>query len=141
MKIILTKDVPGFGRAGEIKEASDGYARNFLLRRRLALPATAELLAKVQIEEQTRQNRLKEQEESAGALKYKLEAKTFVVKAKANKDRLFAAIHEKNIAAATGLDAKQIVISEPIKTLGMHEVEAKLFENIKAKIKISVESL
>ena len=141
MKIILTKDVPGFGRAGEIKEASDGYARNFLLRRRLALPATAELLANVQIEEQTRQNRLKEQEESAGALKYKLEAKTFVVKAKANKDRLFAAIHEKNIAAATGLDAKQIVISEPIKTLGMHEVEAKLFENIKAKIKISVESL
>lgn len=141
MKVILTKDVVSLGRAGDIKEVSDGYARNFLMPKRLALPATAQLLAQAQREEQDRQDKIQRLRESSLSLKRKLESTTIAVKAKADKGKLFAAVREKDIAQAAGLRPEQIVIAKPIKTMGTHEAEARLFEEIKAKIKVNVESV
>lgn len=136
----MTKDVVSLGRAGDIKEVSDGYARNFLMPKRLALPATTQALAQAQKEEQDRQDKIQRLRESSLGLKRKLESATISIKAKADKGKLFAAVREKDIAQAAGLRPEQIVIAEPIKTMGTHEAEARLFEEIKAKIKIDVQS-
>lgn len=140
MKVILTKDVTSLGRAGDIKEVSDGYARNFLMPKRLALPATIQLLAQAQKEEQERLDKIQRLREASLSLKRKLESATYAIKAKADKGKLFAAVREKEIAKALGLDTKQIMIKEPIKTPGAHEVEARLFEEIKANIKLEIVS-
>src|SRR3989344_1394962 len=141
MKVILTRDVASLGRVGDVREVSDGYARNFLIPKHLALPATSQLLGQIQKEEAERQVRFQRQRGEAEALKHKLEAKTFTIKAKASKTTLFSAIHEKEIAQATGLDPGQIAIKAPIKTIGLAEVEAKLAEDIKAKIKLDIQPL
>lgn len=137
----MSKEVKGLGKAGHVKEVSDGYARNFLIPRHLALPATSQLLDKVQKEEKERQDKILKQRDAALALKRKLEGKTFSIKAKANKETLFAAIHEAEIARAAGLTAEQITLSQPIKTLGNYEAEARLFEDIKVKIKLDVQAV
>ena len=146
MKVILTKDVAGLGRAGDVKEVSDGHARNFLLPRRLALPATSSALTKLQKEEQERQDKLKRDQEKFLALKTKIEGKTFTLKGKSDKQNLFAAIHEDQIAKAInekfdlGVVPDQIRIKTPIKKLGLHEVELRFAEKHIARVHLSVES-
>lgn len=140
MKVILTKDVSRLGRAGEVREVSDGHARNFLLPKHLALPATRQLLGKIQKEQAEKQQKLQRQRQEAQALKYKLENKIFTVKAKASKERLFAAVHERDIAQVIHLDPKQITIKGPIKTIGPAEIEVRLFEDIKVKIRLDIQA-
>ena len=125
------------GKAGEVKVVSDGYARNFLLPKRLALPATSSLLEKVQKEEKDKQKKIEGYREQAAAGKYKLESKIFTISVKATGpklgDRLFAAIHEKEIARVisdkTGLELNpsQIILPEPIKSIGPAEAEVRIF--------------
>ena len=91
MKVILTKDVAGLGRAGDVKEVSDGYARNFLLLKHQALPATVQSLGKLQKEQQEKQAKIAKEVERARALKNKLDGKTLTLKGKANGENLFAA--------------------------------------------------
>src|SRR6185436_20304048 len=100
MKVLLTKDVPNLGRSGDVKEVSDGYARNFLIQKHLALPATAEILNKVQKEQAEHQAKITRDHEKFLKLKHKLEHQTITLKAKANKTSLFAAIHADEIAKA-----------------------------------------
>src|SRR5258708_6049100 len=100
MKVILTKDVAGLGRSGDIKTVSDGHARNFLIPKHLALPATTEVLARVQKEEAEHQAKVKKDIERFQFLKTKLESKTITIKAPAAKNNLFAAIRENGIAKA-----------------------------------------
>ncbi len=140
MKVILVKDVSSLGKSGDVREVSDGYARNFLMPKHLVLPATSQLLAQMQKEEQERQDKIQKLREHFLNLKRNLESKTIAIKAKADKGKLFAAVREKDIAAATGLRPEQIIIKEPIKAQGSHEVEARLFEEIKAKIKLDIQA-
>jgi large subunit ribosomal protein L9 len=145
MKVILTKDVPSLGRAGDIKEVSDGHARNFLIPKHLALPATTEILAQVQKEEQERQTKILKDTERFAVLKNKLEGKTFTIHARATKNNLFAAIHEKEIAQVindkTGgeISPSAIVLEKPVKRLGLHEIQIRFAKNVSALVKLNVE--
>ena len=141
MKVILTKDVSGLGRANQIKDVSDGHARNFLIPKHLALPATAQVLAKVQKEEKEKQEKLIKLQERNVSLRNNLEGKTFTIRAKAEKQNLFAAVHEDQIAKLLAVEPEKIIISQPIKSLGLHEVEVKFSDNLKAKVKLDVQSL
>jgi large subunit ribosomal protein L9 len=144
MKIILTKDVQGLGKVGDVKDVSDGYARNFLLAKHLGLPATNVALDKIQKEQAEKQAKMTKENERALNLKAKLEGKTIAITGKAQKQSLFAAIHEKDIALAiteklgTEVAADSIIIKNPIKTLGNHTVEVKLAQNLSATVKLEV---
>ena len=143
MKVLLVKDISGLGRAGDIKEVSDGYARNFLMPKHLVLPASEKTLEKVQKEQTEKIEKVKHLKEKAEALKYKLESKTFTIKAKANKNTLFAGIKAKEVVEAVKEKAEVEISPEQvtlpiIKTLGMHEVTLDLGEKVKAKIKLNV---
>lgn len=146
MKVILTKDIPGSGRAGDIKEVSDGYARNFLIPKHLALPASSEILSRVQKEESEKQTKIAKEQERFVQLKKKLENKIIKLKAKANKTNLFAAVHEVQIAKAindtTGAEIGPdiIFIKKPIKSLGEHEVEIRFAKDHIASVKLVIES-
>ena len=145
MKVIFEKDVAGIGRKGQIKEVSDGYARNFLIAKHLALPATSQVLAKVQKEEAEHEAKVAKMQAYAHEMKKKLDNKTFVVTGKAEGSKLFAGIHAEQIAAAVNaklhlaIEPKQVIIKQVIKTLGQHTAEIKLTDAIHAKVTIQVE--
>jgi len=145
MKVIFLKDVPK-GKRGEIKEVADGYARNFLFPKSMALPATptaikeAKILLEKKIEHQAR-----EQEEH-GKIAEELEGKELHFKAKAGaKGRLHGSITTANIAEElsrlTGLeiDKKRVELEEPLHHLGDHEVVINLGAGATAKIKVIIE--
>lgn len=145
MKVILSKDVPGLGRAGQIKEVSDGHARNFLIKKHLALPATQSMLAKIQKEEAEHEAKVQRLAQQVLEIKNQMEGKTFVVYGKAQGQRLFAAIHEDQIAQAVNkklnlaILPSQVIIKKAIKSPGLSEAEIKLNDAIHAKIKIEVQ--
>jgi large subunit ribosomal protein L9 len=147
MKVIFTKDVPGVGRAGDVKEVSDGYARNFLIPRHFGLPATSEILNKVQKEESEKQAKVAKDQERFIQLKNKFQNKNFTIKAKANKNSLFAAIHEKDIAKVinekTGAEISPDIIhlKAPVKTLGTHQIELRFAKDLSAMVLLNVEQV
>lgn len=146
MKVILTKDVPGLGRSGDVKEVSSGHAMNYLIPKHLALPATTQALTRIQKEEQEKQEKVQRDQAKAAELKKKLEQTTITVTGKTNKQTLFAAIHEKQIAEAinkklnTQIEPHQIIIPQAIKNLGQHTIEIKLTDTINARAKIEVQA-
>lgn len=130
-----------------MKGVSDGYARNFLIPRHLALPATISILEKVQKEERERQAKIQKLQEHFNALKNQLDKTTFVIKAKADKQNLFAAIHENEIAKVINnklnldLNPEQIKLFGPIKSLGLHELEIQFAQNSSTKVKLDVQAI
>jgi len=145
MKVIFLKDVPK-GKRGEIKEVADGYARNFLFPKGMALPATpsatkeAKLLLDKKVEHQDRQH------EEQSKIAQELEGKELHFKAKAGaKGRLHGSITSSNIAEElsrlTGLeiDKKRVEIDEPLHQLGSHEVVINLGTGTEAKIQVIIE--
>jgi large subunit ribosomal protein L9 len=145
MKVIFLKDVPK-GKRGEIKEVADGYARNFLFPKGMALPATpsatkeAKLLLDKKVEHQTRQ------QEEQSKVAQELEGKELRFKAKAGaKGRLHGAITSANIAEelsrVTGLeiDKKRVEMDEPLHQLGDYEIVINLGTGSVAKIKVIIE--
>lgn len=147
MKIILVKDVRGLGRSGEVKDVRDGYARNFLIPKHLALPATTGLLAKAQKEQAELQEKIAKQQRELEALKSKFAGKTFTIHAKSSGSTLFAALHESDIIkavekkTAVKLKPSQVGIPQPIKSIGIYEINLKLGQDNKTKIKIEVQAL
>ena len=146
MKVILTKDVPGLGRSGDVKEVSDGHARNYLIPKHLVLPATTSELRKIQKEEQEHQAKVEKERVLAGQLRQKLQSMTFEVTGKSSKQTLFAAITQKQIAEAINkklnlrIEPQQITINQPIKTLGESLVEVRLQDFSHAQVKIQVKA-
>lgn len=145
MKVVLTKDVKKLGSKGDIVNAADGYARNYLLPRGLAVEATQGKLKELQ-EKEAKQERLeKEKREDALALKNKIEADKFVIKVKAGDNgRLFGSVNTKDIAKAASakgydIDKRKIELADSIKSLGMHKVTVKLYEDIAADLKINIQ--
>lgn len=144
MKVILLADVKNVGKKGEVVNASDGYARNFLFPRKLAQEATQENLHIVnQKKENERKKKLAEIEE-AQALADKLKGKEIKLTAKSGENgRLFGAITNKDIADAIkkqfnlDIDKKKVVV-DTIKLVGTYDVELKLYPEISTKMKVLI---
>ena len=137
MKVILQQDVKGQGKKGQLVDVSDGYARNFLLPKKLAVIATAENLNTMKQQEKARKAQQAAEKAEAEALSKKLESLTVKVAAKAGEGgRLFGAVTAKEIseclAQQHGLNIAKtkLVLDEPIKACGGYKIKAKLgYEN------------
>lgn len=143
MKVIFLKDLKNQGKKGEIKEVKDGYAKNFLIKNGYAIKETKESLKILDRENKQAKELDEKNKKEAKALKQKLEQEkiTFQVKTGKN-DKVFGSISLKQIKDKLDekykIDKKQIIINNPISSLGFHEVEIHLHKDIIAKIKIEV---
>jgi large subunit ribosomal protein L9 len=145
MKVLLRSDVAGVGRRGDIVTVSSGHARNFLMPRGLAVPASDGTVRQSESMKRARQLREAADRESAQSLANELASRTITVSAKAgNEGRLFGSVTAADIASAvaaqTGLtiDRKGIVIEEPIRTVGEHRVAVELFPGVTGTVSLSV---
>lgn len=145
MKVILLKDVKGLGKEGDLVNVKDGYARNFLFPRNLAIEATPANLAKWE-EDRKRENIQKQKEQNqALELKKKIEGLTVNIKAKGGTGgRLFGSITSNDIAEALNkehkidVDKRKIEMKENIKNIGITEVDVRVYAEITAKLKVNV---
>lgn len=134
MKVILTQDVKGQGKKDQIIEVSDGYARNFLIPRKLAILADAKAISEAKNKEASKQHKIEVEKDEARALAKKLESITLkIVSAAGSDNRLYGAVTSKDIAEKLArdhgitVDKKKIVMPEPIKSFGTYKVEIKLY--------------
>jgi large subunit ribosomal protein L9 len=144
MKVILLKDVKGLGKAGDIKEVKDGYARNFLLPRKLAVVATEKAIKEFEEKKAQEEARIKAEIEEINKIKDKLESKKLVIKHKLGANgQLIGAVTNKEIAeklkeAGFEIDKKQIE-HVSIKAPGEYEIDIKFPHQIHAKLPLIVE--
>ena len=145
MKVILLEDVKALGKKGDICDVSDGYARNFIIPRKKGLEATSDNLNNLKLKKANDAKVAQENLEAAQALAKELEEKAFVLKVKVGEGgKLFGAIASKEIAAAVkeqtnlDVDKKKIVLAEPIKTLGSHDIKVKLHKDVAATLVVKV---
>ena len=145
MKVVLFQDVKDIGKNDQVVNVSDGYARNFLLPRKLAKEATAAAMSDVKAKESARAHHKQEEIKAANELKAMLNGKEVTIKAKAGKEgKLFGAVTSKDVAAAIiaqhkiEIDKKKIVMKD-IKTFSRVDVEIKIYPEIQAKITVNVE--
>lgn len=145
MKVLLLQDVKGSGKKGDIVEISDGYAKNFLLKKGLAKQADKVVMSEKQAQVASQERTKMLEKQSAEQLAKDLNKKTFVVKAKlGDNGRLFGAVTSKEIAdslhgAGFDVDKKKIVLSSPIKSVGKYDVSAKLYSGVSANFFVVVE--
>ena len=145
MKVVLLQDVKGKGKKGQILEVSDGYARNFMLPKKLAIEATADAINTVKMTDKANQERIAREKAEALETSRKLREMTVTVKAKGGgAGRLFGSVTNQEIAdalAKTGikLDKRKIVISDPIKNVGTYTVTCKLGYEISAPLTVKIE--
>lgn len=146
MKVILLEDIRGTGKAGDVANVSDGYARNMLIPRGLAVEATAQNIKQLEKKKEAMAKKFAEDKAAALELKKKLEEVTVEVKTKAGKDgKVFGSVTSKDIADALNqmgfdIDKKKIQLDSPIKATGMTDVNVKLFTEISGKVKVNVVS-
>ncbi|MBP3758524.1 MAG: 50S ribosomal protein L9 [Firmicutes bacterium] len=146
MKVILLEDVRGTGKAGDVANVSDGYARNMLIPRGLAVEATAQNIKQLEKKKEAMAKKFAEDKAAALELKKKLEEVTVEVRTKAGKDgKVFGSVTSKDIADALNqmgfdIDKKKIQLDSPIKATGMTDVNVKLFTEISGKVKVNVVS-
>ena len=145
MKVVLLQDVKDIGKKDQVVNVSDGYARNFLLPRKLAKEATAAAMSDVKAKESARAHHKREEIKAANELKAMLNGKEVTIKAKAGKEgKLFGAVTSKDVAAAIKaqhkieIDKKKIVMKD-IKTFSRVDVVIKIYPEIQAKITVNVE--
>ena len=146
MKLILLQDVKGQGKKGEIIEASDGYARNFLMPRKLAAPATADVLNAKKIADEATQRRMRLEKEAAEKLAKELKDLPVHIKAKAGSGgKLFGSVTAKEIAEEmkkqhqVDVQKNKIVLEETIKNFGTYEVKVKLSPEVTGTLRVVVE--
>lgn len=145
MKVILLQDVRGQGKKGQMIDAAEGYARNFLLPRKLAIPATTDAINTMNLKEKARRAEEAANRQAAVEMGAALKGVTVKLTAKGGKEsKLFGAITSKEISEGLqsqhGLDVpkQKIVLDEPIKAFGTYEVRAKLGYEVSAKFSVSV---
>ena len=148
MKVILLQDVKGKGKKGQMLEVSDGYARNFMLPRKLAMEATADAINTMRMNDKAAAEKAAKERAEALEVSKKLKELTLVVKAKGGgAGRLFGSVTNQEIAdslkANTGiaLDKRKIVISDPIKSVGTYTVQCKLGYEITAELTVKIEEI
>ncbi len=144
MKVILKADVKGSGKKGEVIEVSDGFAKNFLLKKGLAEIATAGGINEAHNKRNSEQFHKAENEKALKALAAELKDKAVTVAIRAGENgKVFGSVTTAQISAALAelgyeVDKKKIVIKEPIKTIGTAEAEVRLMEGASAKIRVEV---
>lgn len=142
MKVILLKDVKDMGKKGELIEAKDGYARNYLLPRGLAMEATPSNLREWEHQAQAKDKREAQALEKAQELCANMEKEVLEMKVKAGEaGRIFGSVTAMDISSGLKLlgysvDKKNILLDHPLKTLGEHEVKLKLHSQVQAKIRL-----
>ena len=147
MKVILKQDVKGLGKKEDMVQVSDGYARNFLFPKGIAVEASKDNMNIMNTRKEAERTKKARDKAHAEAQAEKLNEITLVLKGKAgDQGRLFGSITGKDIADAIKskhkieVDKKKIALSEPIKTLGESVVEIRLFAGVVAKLKVTVEA-
>ena len=148
MKVILLQDVKGKGKKGQMLEISDGYARNYLLPRKLAVEATADAMNTKKMNDKAAAEKAAKERAEALETSHKLRELTLVVTAKGGgAGRLFGSVTNQEIAdalkakAGITLDKRKIVISDPIKTVGTFTVQCKLGYEITAPLTVKIEEI
>lgn len=142
MEVILTKDVEKLGKVGSVVKVKDGFARNLLLPRKLAIPLTAANLKKLEQEKEKLIQRLEEKKQAILALKERLDKLSLTIQAAAQDEKgLYGSVTSQDISTALrdeGMEIEKnlIVLDEPIKSLGIYEIPIKLHPEIQAKVKV-----
>jgi large subunit ribosomal protein L9 len=145
MKLILTKDVKKLGKKGEVVNVSDGYARNFLLPKGVAIEATKSSMNELSLKKKSEDRKKQEELEQAQALAEKMKEQIVTIAVKSGEGgRLFGSVTSKEIAKAAKdqlkmtIDKKKIVLDEPIRNLGNRFVEIKLHPKVTAQLTVKV---
>jgi len=146
MKVILLQDVKGKGKKGQMLEVSDGYARNYMLPRKIAMEATADAINTMRMNDKAAAEKAAREKAEALEIAKKLREMTLVVTAKGGgSGRLFGSVTNQEIADALAkksgikLDKRKIVISDPIKNVGTYTVQCKLGYEITAPLSVKIE--
>lgn len=147
MKLILTQDVKGLGKKDQVIEASDGYARNYLLPKKIAILADNENMNKLQGRKDSAEHKKKLEIENAKQTAEKLSKMTLKIKVKTGENgKLFGSITSKEISSELKekhnieVDKKKIILKDPIKEIGIFNVDIKLYEGITTKLRIEINS-
>ena len=145
MEIVLLEDVKALGKKGQIVKVNDGYARNFILPKKLGVEATSKNLNDLKLQKANAEKVAAEQLAAAKELAETIEKLTITLKMKAGEGgKAFGSVSSKEIAAAAAdqlkldIDKKKLVLPEPIKTFGNHEVPVKLHKDVTAKLTVKV---
>lgn len=145
MKVILLKDVKGTGKKGEVMEVSDGYARNFLIKKGVAVEASQANMKELDEKEKSKERKALIEYEEAVLLGKQMEEINIQIEVKAGEGgRLFGSITSKEIAEQLkkqknlDIDKRKILMDEPIRTLGSTFVEIKLHQKVTTKIRVDV---
>ncbi|MFR6022388.1 MAG: 50S ribosomal protein L9 [Clostridia bacterium] len=145
MKVILKADIKGVGKKDQVINASDGYARNFLFPKNLAVEANAENMSKLKAKQDSNAFKKSQEKEEAQKIADKLSKILMKVQVKAGENgKIFGGVSSKEIAENLEkqynikVDKKKIDLKETIKTLGMFTIEIKLYEGVVGKLKIDV---
>lgn len=144
MKVVLIQDIKNIGVKGDIKEVSGGYARNFLLPRKLAAPAT-ESVVKQALDAKAKQLEAEKiEQEKTKELAKIVAGKRIVIKAKAKKGKLFGSITAKSVAQELKkekieISEKSIILENPIRELGEYEIKIQLDHGIKSSLMLAIE--
>lgn len=146
MRVLLLKDIKGLGKAGDIKAVADGYARNYLLPRGLAVVATPGAIRRTEVQKAIEEQRQKRVRTDSSALAERLSEITLNFKVKAGeRGRLYGSITTADVAAAieeqTGqaVDKRKVLLDEPIRLLGTHKVPVRLWPGLTAEVTVEVE--
>ena len=146
MEVILLEDVKSLGKKGQIVKINDGYARNFVLPKKLGLEATPKNLNDLKLKKANEDKIAKEKLEAAKEFAKVLEESTVVVKIKSGEGgRTFGSVSSKEIAQEAkkqldfDIDKKKIVLDETIRTLGTHVIQIKLHKDVTAKMNVKVQ--
>jgi large subunit ribosomal protein L9 len=146
VRVILKAEIRGLGRTGDIKDVADGYARNYLLPKGLAIEATGGELRQLAQERQSEKTKKDRAHQDAEELAKRLDEVTLVFKLKAGEQgKTFGSVTAKEVADALTKEAKaeiektKIVLHEPLRSLGIHKVEVRLLSDVHASVTVAIE--
>ena len=144
MKVVLLQDVKAQGKKNDIVEVSEGYARNFLFPKKLAIPADAKAVNDIKNKKSSEAHKIELERQAAKELSAKLAEATVKIKAEAGADgRFYGAVTSKDIAEALKklgfeVDKRKIILDAPIKAFGTYKIDVKLYQEISGKVTVSV---
>lgn len=148
MKVILLQDIKGVGKKDEIINASDGYARNFLFPKKMAIPADEGNMARLQSKKDSQEYKKELERKDAKEVKCKIENIVLEIKVKAGENgKIFGGVTSKEISEelknrySIQVDKKKIILKETIKTLGRFNIEIKLYEDIVANLVLQINAM